>query len=159
MHGYSNTRASSDGAGTIEGHGHGVHERRRTVSACRCERGDENVTAADDESGEIFGAEIGGEMAEHGVGIGIASEEGREEVRESWMSREFQARGAFARACFGSGSGIAVHSDGMRRCGVPEYVAAAGISDYHARRGVDGAHCYVPLGDARLVVVAEMVVD
>ena len=133
-----------------DGRGHGVHERR-IVGAGGCGGGE---SGAWDEAREVHGAEIGGEMGGGGgKGVGSGSGSGSEEAGERCMSREFRARGPFARAGAGSGSGIAVYRDGMRRCGVSEYVATAGISDYGARGGADGAHCDVPLGDARLVVV------
>jgi hypothetical protein len=134
---------ASDG----NGNGDGVHERR-IVSPHGCDGG-ESLSA--DEPREVYGAEIGGEMAGGGrAGVGSGSEDG--EAGERWMPGELRARGASARAGAGSGSGIAVHGDGMRRCGVPKYAAAAGIPDHHARGGAHGAHCHVPLGDARLVV-------
>lgn len=142
-------KASERWCESHDGSGHGVHERRHScVGGCS---GGESGAA--DESREVYGAEIGGEMAgDRGKGVRSGSgSEYREETGERWMSSEFRACGALAWAGVGSGSGIAVYGDGMRGCGVPEYVTAAGISDYDTRGGAHGAHCYVPLGDARLV--------
>lgn len=82
---------------------------------------------------------------------GVECAERDEQAGDCSGSCELRARGAFAWAGGRCGSGIAVHGDGMRGRSVSEHVATAGISDYHARRGADGAYCYVSLGDSRLV--------